>query len=168
MGVSLEAFPTADLFDAHPDRARRLTAPMRDFGGQRRFAGRIRTAVTMEDTGLLRNALYGTPGNGAVAVVDGGGSLRTALLGDLNAALLVENGWAGILINGAVRDVAALAGLNFGIKALGTSPARPGRTGLGAIGVPVAFGNLLLEPGQCVYCDEDGILVSDDPLEIPP
>ena len=164
MSQALEAHSTTDLADAHPGAVRRVTGAFADFGGRRRFAGRIRTAVTMEDTALVQKDLFSTPGDGAVIVLDGGGSLATALLGDVNAARLAKNGWAGIVIHGAVRDSAALAKVDLGIKALGVTPLRSAKRGIGALNVPVAFGNALFEPGQCIYCDEDGMLVTDEPL----
>ncbi|GAB3135234.1 hypothetical protein GCM10027161_14260 [Microbispora hainanensis] len=97
-------------------------------------------------------------------VADGGGSLRTALLGDMIAASAAENGWAGVVINGAVRDTAALAGLDLGIKALGTNPRKSAKTGLGEVDVPVSFGDVTFAPGAWLYSDEDGILVSDHRL----
>ena len=92
--------------------------------------------------------------------------MRTALLGDRMADRLINNGWAGIVINGAVRDAQMLAGLELGIKALGTSPVRSAKAGTGAIDVPVAFGSVLIEPGMFIYCDADGVLVTDEPLAI--
>lgn len=166
MSFALEAYPTTDLNDANPDKVRQVMLPFQDFGRSRRFAGRIRTAVTMEDTKLVQQELFKTPGDGGVIVLDGGGSFRSAMLGDLNADLLVEHGWAGIVINGVVRDATRLAGVDLGIKALGVTPVRSAKRGIGALDVPVAFGNVLFEPGQCIYCDEDGVLVSDDPLSL--
>ena len=165
MTQGLASFPTTDLNDAYPDKVRAVLLPLRDFGAKRAFAGRIRTAVTMEDTKLVHE-LFATPGKGDVIVLDGGGSTRTALLGDRMADRLIFNGWAGIVINGAVRDRQALAELPLGVKALGTTPVRSAKTGIGAIDIPVAFGNVLFAPGQCIYCDEDGILVSDEPLNL--
>ncbi len=104
------------------------------------------------------------PGNGAVLVVDGGGSLRTALAGDQIAALGVANGWAGLIINGAVRDVDDLARLPLGIKALGTNPMKSAKTGAGEVDVDVTFGGVVLSPGSFVYSDEDGIVVSSRAL----
>jgi len=162
----LNAYPTTDLNDANPEKVRQVMLPFQDFGAKRMFAGRIKTAVTMEDTKLVQQALFKTQGEGAVIVLDGGGSLRSAMLGDLNADLLVEHGWAGIVINGVVRDARRLAEVNLGIKALGVTPVRSAKRGVGALGVPVAFGNVLFEEGQCIYCDEDGVLVSDEPLQL--
>ena len=158
------SFSTCDLNDAHPDKVRFVQLPFRDFGAARVFSGKVRTAVMVEDTKLVQEALFSSRGNGDVIVLDGGGSLRTALLGDRMAERLIANGWTGIVINGAVRDVRRLADLDLGVKALGTSPVRSGKTGSGAIDVPVAFGGVLFEPGKYIYCDEDGVLVSEEPL----
>ncbi|WP_170764719.1 ribonuclease E activity regulator RraA [Ruegeria lacuscaerulensis] len=166
MKLELDPLATSDLNDAHPEKVRRVTIPLRDFGKKKRFAGLIRTAVTMEDSRLVQQKLFRTPGEGGVIVFDGGGSCRSALLGDVNAAVLRDNGWAGIIINGALRDSALLAGIDIGIKALGVTPVRSTKKGIGALDIPVAFGHVLFEPGQCVYCDEDGVLVSDEPLRL--
>ena len=164
MTNALAFYPTTDLADAHPEQARHVQVPFRDFGGTRRFAGRVRTAVTMEDTRLVQDALFSASGDGGVIVIDGGGSLRTAMLGDRMGERLIANGWAGIVIYGAVRDAAALGKLDLGVKALGTTPFRSAKRGIGALDVPLAFGHVLIEPGQCIYCDEDGVLVSDETL----
>lgn len=167
MNGALPAVSTADLNDAYPDRVRQVIGPFRSFGARVAFAGRVRTAVTLEDTLLIQKSLFSTPGHGQVVVLDGGGSMRSALLGDVNAGLLLANGWGGIVINGAVRDMERLAGVDLGIMALGTSPVRSGKTGVGAIDVPVVFGNALIRPGDHIYCDQDGILISEDPLTLP-
>lgn len=164
MNETLASFSTCDLNDAHPGKVKLVHLPFRDFGAKRIFSGTIRTAVMVEDTKLVQETLFSEQGDGSVIVLDGGGSMRTALLGDRMAERLIGNGWAGIIVNGAVRDSRLLAGLDLGIKALGTSPIRPGKTGAGAIDVPLAFGGVLFEPGKYVYCDEDGVLVADTPL----
>ena len=166
MSIAIGNFRTTDLSDANPSKVRQVLKPFQDFGAKLSFAGSIRTAVTMEDTKLVQEALFAQPGNGDIIVLDGGGSLGTAMLGDRMAERLILNGWAGIVINGAVRDSKRLAELDLGIKALGVTPVRSGKTGIGAIDVPVAFGGVLFEPGKCIYCDEDGILVADEPLRI--
>lgn len=166
MNTTVTFHPTCDLNDAHPDKVRLVQLPFRDFGRKSFFAGRIRTAVMVEDTKLVQEELFSAKGDGGVIVLDGGGSMRTALLGDRMADRLINNGWAGIVINGAVRDAQMLAGLDLGIKALGTSPIRSAKTGTGAIDVPVAFGSVLIEPGMFIYCDADGVLVTDEPLAL--
>jgi regulator of ribonuclease activity A len=158
---------TTDLADANPTAVQRLTSPLRNFGKRQYFHGPVRTVVTMRDTKLAQQ-LFRTLGKGAVIVLDGGGATDTALLGDINADILVQNGWAGVVINGAVRDSAALSQLDLGIKALATTPFRSGKSGIGAVDVPVAFGGILFTPGQHIYCDPDGVLVSNEALPLPP
>ncbi len=163
---AIEFHPTTDLCDAHPKSVRRVSTQFHNYGGKKRFAGRIRTAVTMEDTQLIQEKLFSSKGNGGVIVVDGGGSLRTAMLGDRMAERLIENGWSGIVINGAIRDARDLQKLDFGVKALGTTPFKSAKAGIGALDVPIAFGHVLFETGKCIYCDEDGVVLADEPLTI--
>jgi regulator of ribonuclease activity A len=151
-------YATADLIDIAPDTPS-CELQMRSFGLRRRFHGRVRTLRCHRDNALLRR-LFSEPGNGDVLVVDGGGSLASALIGDVLAALAAGNGWAGAVVNGAVRDSALLDGLDFGIKALGTNPRKSSKTGAGEIDIAVAFGAVSFAPGQFVYSDEDGILVA--------
>jgi regulator of ribonuclease activity A len=153
---------TADLQDAHPDLPS-CELQLRAFGRRRAFHGRIRTVRCREDNALVKRVLSG-PGAGGVLVVDGGGSLRTALLGDVVAGLAARNGWAGVVVHGAVRDVVALAELDLGVKALGSNPKRSAKTGAGEVDVPVSFGGVTFTPGHWLYADEDGIVVSDVPL----
>jgi regulator of ribonuclease activity A len=136
----------------------------RDFGGRTRFSGAIRTIETFEDNAVVKRVL-GEPGNGNVLVIDGGGSLRTALVGDVIAGLAVANGWAGLVIHGAVRDVAALRELPLGIKALGSNPWTSGKTGSGTVDAAVSFGNATFAPGNWLYADEDGVLVAQGELD---
>jgi regulator of ribonuclease activity A len=154
---------TADLVDAHESTLRCCDVQFRQFGGVARFGGPVRTVKCFEDNPLIKQALS-EPAEGAVLVVDGGGSLRTSLLGDYIAGLGVKNGWAGIVIWGAVRDVVALGQLAFGVKALGCNPLRSGKTGSGQRDVPVAFGGIVFRRGDWLYSDEDGIVVSERPL----
>ncbi|MGI5154631.1 ribonuclease E activity regulator RraA [Microbispora sp. CA-102843] len=159
------SFATADLYDAHGDALRSCVTQFHSYGSRARFSGQISTIRCLEDNALVKQVLA-TPGEGRVLVVDGGGSLRTALLGDMIAASAVENGWAGVVINGGVRDTAALAGLDLGIKALGANPRKSAKTALGEVDVPVTFGDVTFAPGEWLYSDEDGILVSDHRLDI--
>ncbi|MEV4297774.1 ribonuclease E activity regulator RraA [Microbispora rosea] len=159
------SFATADLYDAHGDALHSCVTQFRSYGSRTRFSGQIATVRCLEDNALVKQVLA-TPGEGRVLVVDGGGSLRTALLGDLIATAAVENAWAGVVINGAVRDTAALAGFDLGIKALGANPRKSAKTGLGEIDVPVNFGDVTFAPGAWLYSDEDGILVSDQRLGV--
>jgi regulator of ribonuclease activity A len=111
-----------------------------------------------EDNVLLKAAVS-EPGNGRVLVVDGGGSLRYALLGDNIALLARDNGWAGIVLNACVRDAVALDALGLGVKALGTCPRPSRKDGDGEVDVPVAFGDATFTPGAVLYADEDGVVV---------
>ena len=155
---------TADLYDEHGEALASLSVQLRDFGGVRAFSGPVRTVRCFEDNGLVK-AVTQTPGEGAVLVVDGGGSLRSALMGDLIAAAAVENGWAGAIIHGAIRDSVAIGGLRLGVKALGTNPRRCPKTGLGAVDVTVSFGGVIFTPGSYLYSDEDGIVVLPRPRD---
>ncbi len=134
-----------------------------DFGGIVAFHGAISTVQCFEDNTLVR-AAFEAKGNGRVLVVDGGGSLRCALIGDLLAALAEENGWAGALVYGCVRDSAALAHTRIGIKALAVNPRKSVKQGAGQRDIPVRFADVTFSPGDYVYADEDGIVVSRKPL----
>jgi len=153
---------TSDLADEHGDRAAVCTTPFRQFGRARAFEGAIRTVRCRDDNALVRQRVS-EPGLGSVLVVDGAGALRVALVGDILAGLARANGWAGLVINGAVRDAAALSTLDLGIKALGSSPRRSAKTGAGELDVPVTFGGVTFRPGAMLYSDEDGIVVLDAP-----
>ena len=155
--------PTADLYDAHEARLRSCSEQFRQYGGLRQFQGPVRTVKVFEDNALVKQ-LLSQAGNGAVLVIDGAASLRCALLGDLMAALGQKNGWAAVVIYGAVRDVTTLATLQFGVKALGSNPAKSSKQGTGQIDVPVTFGGVTFRPGQWLYSDDDGILLSDEKL----
>jgi regulator of ribonuclease activity A len=149
---------TADLYDEHGEQLDSCDLQLRQYGGRRAFAGPIATVRCHEDNALLKSVLS-EPGAGRVLVVDGGGSLHTALMGDLIAALAVENGWSGVVINGAVRDVAALRELDLGVKALGSNPRKSGKRGTGERDVPLTFGGATFLPGAELFSDDDGILV---------
>jgi regulator of ribonuclease activity A len=147
---------TADLLDEHGDRAGVCLVQFRAFGAAA-FAGPAATVRCLEDNVLVRQAA-GEPGEGRVLVVDGGGSLRCALLGDNIAQLARENGWAGVVVNGCVRDSPALDALGLGVKALGTNPRPSRKEGRGERDVPVSFGEVTFVPGAAVYADEDGVV----------
>jgi regulator of ribonuclease activity A len=154
---------TADLLDRHGDRAAVCLLPLRSFGARRAFAGPIATVRCHEDNVLVKR-MVAEPGEGRVLVVDGGGSDRVALVGDAVAGLALANGWAGLVINGCVRDAAALAGLELGVLALGTNPRPSGKTGAGEVDVPVGFGGVTFRPGALLTADEDGVVVLDGEL----
>ena len=156
-------YATADLVDAHEASVQSCDLQFRNFGGRPQFHGRIRTVRCHQDNALLKRILS-EPGEGCVLVIDGGGSLYTALVGDLIAGLGVQNGWAGIVVHGAIRDSVAIGGLDLGLKALGTNPRKSAKTGAGEADVSVAFGGVTFNPGAYLYSDEDGILVSPEAL----
>jgi regulator of ribonuclease activity A len=149
---------TADLLDLHGDAAAVCELELRRFGGHAAFQGLISTVRCFEDNVVLKQRLS-EPGEGRVLVVDGGGSRRVALMGDMVAGLAVQNGWAGVVVNGCVRDSAVLADLEVGIAALGTNPRPSTKTGAGEVDVPVTFGGVTFVPGALLACDQDGIVV---------
>lgn len=149
---------TADLYDLHGDALQSLPLQLRSFGGTARFEGPVRTVRCFQDNALVKRILQ-TPGDGAVLVVDGAGSLETALMGDLIAQSAVDAGWAGVVIHGCVRDSVALGRMPLGVKALGTIPRKSAKDGTGEIDVPVEFGGVVFRPGARAYADEDGILI---------
>jgi len=150
---------TADLLDEHPDAL--VCAPgFVQYGGVTAFEGTVGTIRCLEDNVLLKQRVA-EPGLGRVLVVDGGGSLRVALLGDMVAGLAAANGWAGLVINGCVRDVAVLRHLPIGIKAMGANPRPSGKEGAGEIDVPVEVGGITVRPGAHLASDDDGIVVLD-------
>jgi regulator of ribonuclease activity A len=149
---------TADLADRYGSELRVCDTQFRQFGGRRSFAGPVRTVSCHEDNSLLRELVHAA-GSGSVLVVDGAGSLRTALVGDLLAGAALASGWAGLVLHGAVRDSAALSRLDLGIKALGTNPRRSAKTGAGAVDAPVTFGGVTFWPGDFLHADDDGVVV---------
>jgi len=149
---------TADLYDEHGDTLQSLALQLRDFGARTAFEGPIRTVRCFQDNQLVKE-LLATPGDGSVLVIDGSGSLGTALMGDMIAASAVANGWAGVVIHGAIRDSAAIGGLPLGVKALGTNPRKSSKTGSGEIDGMLRFGDVAFRPGARLYADEDGVLV---------
>ncbi|NLW96379.1 MAG: ribonuclease E activity regulator RraA [Xanthomonadaceae bacterium] len=154
---------TCDLCDRFEDRVRVLDLPLRDYGGRIAFAGRVSTVKALEDNSLVREAVA-EPGEGRVLVIDGGGSLRRAMLGDMLAEKAVANGWNGVLVHGAIRDSVALARLDLGVKALGTCPLKTDKRGQGLRDVPVRFGGVEIRPGDWLAADEDGVILADAPL----
>jgi len=153
------SYITADLVDAHADVVRSCEVQFRQYGKRSRFNGPIRTIKCANDNALIKQAVS-SAGNGAVLVVDGGASLSSALVGDLMAGMAQKNGWAGLVILGAIRDAVALADIDIGIKALGSNPWKSKKDGAGQVDVSVSFGGVEFVPGSWVYCDEDGVLVS--------
>lgn len=149
---------TADLVDEIGPDVRSCDLQLRQFGGRDTFAGPVVTVRCFQDNALLKSVLS-EPGDGAVLVIDGDASVHTALVGDLIAELGRSNGWAGLIINGAVRDASTLRTLDIGIKALGTNPRKSTKTGAGERDVAVSFGGVTFTPGDIAYSDDDGIVL---------
>lgn len=149
---------TADLYDERGEQLASVALQFQSLGGRTHFSGRARTIRCFQDNALVKATLAG-PGNGAVLVVDGGGSLGTALMGDMIAESAVANGWSGVVINGAIRDREALAGLDLGVKALGSNPRKSAKDGAGEVDVDVVLDGVTIRSGAMVWCDPDGILV---------
>lgn len=161
-------FQTADLLDQNEAQVAagkvRVVAPMfRSFGGRSAFAGPIATLKIFEDNSLVRKALE-APGEGRVLVVDGGGSLRCALVGDQLAVLAVKNGWSGVVVWGCIRDSKAMSTMDLGVFALATNPLKSIKRNVGEQDLTVSFGGVAFVPGQYLYADEDGVIVSEDAL----
>jgi len=149
---------TADVYDERGEELDSLGLQLQDFGGHAAFDGPIRTVRCHRDNALVK-ALLATPGEGAVLVIDGAGSLDSALVGDLIAGSAVENGWTGLIVHGAIRDRATIAGLALGVKALGTNPRKSAKEGVGEVDVPVTIAGVVFTPGRHVWADLDGVLV---------
>lgn len=150
---------TADLWDERGDSLQSCSVQLRHYGGHTAFAGVISTVRCHRDNAVVK-AVLNEPAQGRVLVVDGAGSLESALMGDLIAASAVANGWAGVVIHGVVRDVAALRDLPLGAVALGSNPRKSAKDGVGERDVPVAFGGVEFVPGQQVWVDEDGVVAT--------
>eukprot|EP00565_Helicotheca_tamesis_P007527 CAMPEP_0185729624 /NCGR_PEP_ID=MMETSP1171-20130828/6656_1 /TAXON_ID=374046 /ORGANISM="Helicotheca tamensis, Strain CCMP826" /LENGTH=178 /DNA_ID=CAMNT_0028398507 /DNA_START=275 /DNA_END=811 /DNA_ORIENTATION=+ len=162
---------TADLCDDYitsPNRLKVATPfpKFTNYGNVTSFYGEIYTVRCFESNPLVRQTLS-TPGNGRVLVVDGGASTRVAILGDMLAKLAHDNNWAGVLINGCIRDSKVIGTMNVGVKALGTHPLKSSKEHLGEDGIIVSFAGVEFVPGHWLYSDEDGIVISEKPLHIP-
>jgi regulator of ribonuclease activity A len=149
---------TADLYDERGEEVQSLPLQLQNLGAHPKFEGRIRTVRCFEDNALLKSVVSG-PGQGDVLVVDGGGSVSRALMGDMIAKIAADNGWAGVVIHGAIRDRVAISQIPLGVKALGTNPRKSTKTGAGESDVVLEFGGVTFRPGARLYSDEDGILV---------
>lgn len=157
-------FKTADLLDANEDKPLQVVQPgFYNYGGRSRFAGEIVTLKIYEDNSLVRE-LVAADGTGKVLVVDGGGSTRCALLGDMLAEKAVKNGWSGIVVYGLIRDSVDIGQMPLGVKALGTLPLKSVKRGVGLRDVVVRFHDVTFTPGHYLYADEDGMIVSPVPL----
>ena len=154
---------TADLCDDHAEKIAVCQPIFRSFGRRKAFGGAVSTIRCFEDNSRVKEAVN-TPGEGRVLVVDGGGSYRCALLGDMLGEAAVRNGWAGVIVHGCIRDSAELNGMDLGIRALGTIPLRSEKRGEGQRDVPVQMAGVKIQPGDFVYADEDGVIFSKQAL----
>lgn len=158
-------FSTPDICDEFSNRVQVLEPLFKDFGGRRKFFGEVVTVKCHEDNSLVKSTLA-TNGQGKVLVVDGGASLRCALLGDLLGAMAIENGWQGALVNGCVRDVEILKGMQLGVRALESHPMKSEKRGEGELNVIVRFAGVSIEPGEYLYADENGTVVAREKLNL--
>ncbi|QXG45633.1 ribonuclease E activity regulator RraA [Pseudomonas viridiflava] len=157
---------TPDLCDAYPDLIQVVEPMFSNFGGRDSFGGQIVTVKCFEDNSLVKEQIA-LDGKGKVLVVDGGGSLRCAMLGDMVAELASKNGWEGLLIYGCVRDVDMLAQTDLGVQALASHPKKSEKRGIGELNVPVTFGGVTFKPGDYLYADNNGVIISPSPLTMP-
>ncbi len=170
--MTKDNFITCDLLDANPEC--QVCLPniegkfFNSYGANNKFCGEIVTVKCFEDNSRVKELLNSdgkdANGNGKVLVVDGGGSMRCALLGDMIALSAINNGWAGVVVYGCVRDVDDMAQMNIGVKALGCIPRKSTRRGEGQTDIEISFGDLTLNSGMYLYADNNGMIVSDKPL----
>ena len=153
-----KSLSTSDLYDEHGEALESCDLPLVNYGGRREFSGEIVTFRSREDNLILKD-MIAEPGEGRVIVVDTEGVTRCAMFGDNMALTAQRNGWAGIVINGAIRDVQALSAIPIGVKALGSNPRRSYKIGTGERNVPVNFGGALFTPGALLVSDSDGIVI---------
>jgi regulator of ribonuclease activity A len=156
---------TPDICDNFADQIRALPPVFSSFGGESSFYGEIETVKCFEDNSRVKE-LLNTEGRGRVLVVDGGGSLRCALIGDLIAASAVKNNWSGIVINGCCRDVHELKTMAFGVQAIAAFPIKSTRKGVGDTGLEIDMVGVTVAPGQWLYADETGIVITDKQLPV--
>ena len=154
---------TPDLCDQYPELVRVVEPMLSNFGGREQFCGQITTIKCFEDNSLVKQ-LVGTSGEGRVIVVDAGGSLRRACLGDMLAEQAASNGWAGLIIYGCIRDVDQIRAIDIGVQALGVHPMKTDKKGVGELNIPVTFGGVTFAPKDYVYADNNGIILSAEPL----
>jgi len=159
------SFATADLYDKYEDQLQIATPIFNDYGGNIQFSGPASTVKVFADNSLVRAALE-EAGDGRVLVVDGGGSLNCALLGDMLADLGFKNGWVGVIVYGCIRDSAAIANMKIGVKALNTNPKKSVKRGEGQRNVSVSFADVTIAPGNYIYADVDGIVISQNKLDL--
>lgn len=167
--MSTVPFVTCDLLDDHPDKELQVVIPSLDgkffqsYGARKSFGGQVMTVKCFEDNSRVKE-LLATDGTGKVLVVDGGASMRCALMGDMIAESAVNNHWNGVIIYGCVRDVDAIAELDLGVHALAAIPQKSNRKGVGETDIPLSFGGVNIQSGDFIYADNNGIIVSKEQL----
>ncbi|MEH6443588.1 MAG: putative 4-hydroxy-4-methyl-2-oxoglutarate aldolase [Oceanospirillaceae bacterium] len=154
-----------EICDQHADKISILEPMLVNFGARETFYGEIVTLKAFEDNSKVRE-LVAQDGTGKVLVVDGGASMRHAMLGDMLAHKASKNGWQGIIINGCVRDVNAMADINLGVQALGSHPLKTEKRGLGDVNIDISFGGITFKAGEYVYADNNGVLTSVKALDL--
>ncbi len=159
-------FITPDLCDEYPELVQVVEPMFSNFGGRTSFGGEIVTVKCFEDNSKVKE-LVGTPGEGKVMVVDGGGSMRHALLGDMLAEKASKNGWAGLVIYGCIRDVDQIMETDLGVQAIATVPLKTEKRDIGDVNIPVKFGGVTFIPGHYIYADNNGVIVSPQELKMP-
>lgn len=156
-------FATADLYDEYEEKLQIAAPVFNDYGGNLKFCGPVSTVKVFEDNSLIRAALEES-GDGRVLVVDGGASLKCALVGDMLAGLGKDNDWVGIIVYGCIRDSAVISNIAIGVKALNTNPRKSVKKGIGERDISVGFADVIISPGDYIYADEDGVVVSSERL----
>ena len=154
---------TPDLCDQYADKVKVLEAIFNNYGAQPNFSGQVVTIKCFEDNSVLKT-LVEESGLGRVIVMDGGGSLRRAILGDQLAEKAASNGWSGLIINGCIRDCDEIAQISLGVKAINTHPVKTQKRGIGDLNVDVSFAGQTISPGDWVYADNNGVVVSSEAL----
>jgi len=152
-------FKTTDLYDEYLENLQIAAPIFRDFGGKQKFSGEIVTLKAFEDNSYLKKS-FESDGRGKVLVVDSAASMNCAMMGDVMAALGASNGWEGVVINGCIRDSTDVAKVKLGVKALATIPRKTVKRDQGVIGIPLRFAGVQFNPGEYLYADEDGIVLS--------
>ncbi|WP_458412918.1 ribonuclease E activity regulator RraA [Schinkia sp. CFF1] len=162
----VQSLKTADLCDQYSDRISICQLEFKSFGKKKRFSGPIATVEVFEDNVLVKEMLKTVP-EGTVLVVNGGGSRNCAMVGDILASIAVDRNLGGIIVNGVIRDSGEIDEMNIGVFSLGTMPLKSKKEGLGKTNVQTKFGGITWIPGEYVYADEDGVIVSPTPLTLP-
>lgn len=155
---------TPDICDKHEDKVTLLALPLQNYGRKSAFYGEIVTIRCYHDNSKVREML-GQDGTGKVLVIDGHGSCQKALLGDQLAILAIDNNWEGVIVNGAIRDAAAMAEMELGVKALGTNPFKTQKRGVGDVNITLTIHNQMIQPGDYIYADWNGVLMSTEKLD---